>query len=549
MSHNREILVTSALPYANGEIHLGHLLEYVETDIWTRFQKLRGHTCYYICADDAHGTPIMLRARQENIDPEELIERMRESHLADFKDFHIHFDNYHSTHSEENRYFSGQIFERLQAKGYITQRTVQQAYDEQAGMFLPDRFIRGECPKCGAKEQYGDCCEVCGATYTPEELINPVSVLSDTAPVRRDSDHLFFNLQALSEDIKQWMSTASVQTEIRNKLNEWFEAGLKDWNISRDAPYFGFEIPGYPGKYFYVWLDAPIGYIASFKNLCDREGIDFEHFWNPQSPVELHHFIGKDIAYFHSLFWPAMLLGAELRLPTAVHCHGFVTVNGQKMSKSRNTFITAKAYLQYLTNPDYLRYYFAAHTNNKIEDIDLNIEDFMQRVNSDLVGKFVNIASRCASFIHKYFDNQILCSEEFTQHPLYRQSQDMSESIADDYENLNYALAMRKIMALADEANRYIESQKPWDIAKQQGACDELHQSCSLGILLFARLVLYLKPTMPHTCEQCEAFLNVVWEDWDSNPFDGKTLHTIEKFRPLITRIEKTQTDALIASQ
>ena len=548
MKDSREILVTSALPYANGEIHLGHLLEYIQTDAWVRFQKLCGNRCYYICADDAHGTPIMLRAKEENITPEALIEKTHKSHLQDFNAFGIEFDNYYTTHSDENRKFSCQIFEELQKSGHIVEREIQQAYDEKAQMFLPDRFIRGECPRCGAGDQYGDCCEVCGATYSLDELINPTSAISGEKPINKASLHLFFQLQNFEKDIHKWLHSAQVQKEIINKINDWFEAGLRDWDISRDAPYFGFEIPGQTDKFFYVWLDAPIGYMASFKNLCDREGLDFDHFWNQNSSAELHHFIGKDIAYFHTLFWPAMLKGANLRLPTAVNCHGFVTINKQKMSKSRNTFITAKAYLQHL-NPEYLRYYFAAHINGNIDDIDLNLADFILRVNSDLVGKFINIASRCAGFIHKYCDNQIRCDVALTDDELYQNSKAMGDTIAQCYESLDYSSAMRHIMKLADEANRYIERNKPWDIAKQDNGGEELHKVCSLALLLFTQLVLYLKPVLPESCKQCEQFLNLELNDWHIDLFAGKDTHTINQFRPIITRIEQKQIDALIENE
>ncbi len=538
----RDILITSALPYANGEIHLGHLVEYIQTDIWARFQKLRGHRCYYVCADDAHGTPIMLYARQHDITPEELIAKMRKAHIRDFEAFDIGFDNYYTTHSKENYEFSRDIFERL--RPHITKRAIWQAYDEKAGMFLPDRFIRGQCPKCGAEDQYGDCCEACGATYAADSLINPVSVLSGDAPSKRESEHLFFKLSDFEADLREWVRGSSVQNEISNKISEWFEVGLQDWDISRDAPYFGFKIPGYDDKYFYVWLDAPIGYMASFKDLCNRTGLDFDHFWREGSDAELHHFIGKDIAYFHTLFWPAMLKGAGLRLPNAVRCHGFLTINGKKMSKSRGTFITARAYLEHL-RPDYLRYYFAAHINGSIEDIDLNLDDFRQRVNSDMVGKFINIASRCAGFINKRFDDRILCGDALLQHELYRASVRRGEDIAAAYDALDYAAAIRAIMALADDANRYIERNKPWEVAKRDGADAQLHEICSLGLLLFARLVLCLKPVLPRSCAQCEDFLQCRFERWDDNPFAGKTTHAIKRFAALISRIEAAQVAAL----
>ena len=553
MTKNRDILVTNALPYANGPIHLGHLLEYIQADVWVRFQRLRGNVCHYICADDAHGTPIMIKAQQEGVTPEELIGRMRKEHAEDFASFLVHFDNYYTTHSEENRELSELVYRRLKEGGHIARRNITQAYDEQAGMFLPDRYIKGECPRCGAADQYGDCCEACGATYAASELKNPVSVLSRNKPVERESEHYFFRLQNFEDGLKRWTKDGHVQPEIGNKLDEWFSTGLQDWDISRDAPYFGFEIPDHPGKYFYVWLDAPIGYMASFKDYCKREGVDFERFWNAGSDAELHHFIGKDIAYFHTLFWPAMLEGAGFRKPTAVHCHGFLTVNGQKMSKSRGTFITAKTYLRHLS-PEYLRYYFAAKLGNNVSDADLGLDDFVQRVNGDLVGKIVNIASRCAGFIHKHFDDRILCTRETVGHDLYRQFKDAGGDVAHKYENLEYAAAMRTITALADQANQYIDRHKPWDIAKrEQRPRDggELHVTCSLGLLLFARLVLYLKPVLPDTCAKAEAFLNCSLDHWQQDPFaenehaDGG-YHKINRFKPLLKRIERDVAKRLV---
>ena len=548
MTDQREILVTSALPYANGPIHIGHLVEYIQTDIWARFQRLVGNSCYYICADDAHGTPVMLKAQDDGIEPEQLIAEMHKAHIRDFKAFHIRFDNYHSTHSKENQAISNHIYQCAKEKGYIEKRTIRQAYDQSAKMFLPDRYIRGECPRCGAKDQYGDCCEVCGATYNASELINPRSVLSGDKPVLRESEHYFFKLGMLQDHLKSWLSSDRVQQEIKNKLDEWFSAGLQDWDISRDAPYFGFEIPDHPDKYFYVWLDAPIGYIASFKNYCDREGLDYKRFWDADSNTELHHFIGKDIAYFHTLFWPALLDSANLRLPTRIYSHGFLTVDGAKMSKSRGTFIKAETYAKHL-NPEYLRYYFAAKLGSGIDDIDLNMKDFVLRVNSDLVGKVINIAGRCASFIAKYFDNRIICSEQLLEHPCYKQFREAEAEICQNYEKVEYAAAMRLIMSLADEANRLIDQHKPWAIAKEQGACAELHEICSLGLLLFSRLCLYLKPVLPVMTEQAEKFLNISVAHWDDNPFDGKNHHTISRFKPLMTRIEMKTVDAMIADE
>ena len=548
MTNKREILVTSALPYANGPIHIGHLLEYIQTDIWARFQRLVGNDCYYVCADDAHGTPVMLKAQAAGIEPEQLIAEMYDAHVRDFKSFHIRFDNYHSTHSDENRDISIQIYQCAKEKGYIEKRKIRQAYDKTAEMFLPDRYIRGECPRCGAAEQYGDCCEVCGATYNAVELVNPVSVISGDKPVLRESEHYFFKLSMLEDRLKSWLSSDRVQSGIKNKLDEWFAGGLQDWDISRDAPYFGFEIPDHPDKYFYVWLDAPIGYIASFKNYCDRKGLDYKRFWSTDSDTELHHFIGKDIAYFHTLFWPALLHSADLKLPTRVYCHGFLTINGAKMSKSRGTFIKAETYAKHL-NPEYLRYYFAAKLGSGIDDIDLNIKDFAQRVNSDLVGKVVNIAGRCASFIAAHFDNRIICSQQLLEHPCYKKFKATETDILSAYEKVEYAAAMRLIMSLADEANRLIDQHKPWAIAKQHGATAELHEICSLGLLLFSRLCLYLKPVLPIMTEQAENFMNISIARWHDNPFENKDDHTIKAFKPLMTRVELKTVEAMIADE
>jgi len=543
MSNNpRQLLVTSALPYANGSIHLGHLVEYIQTDIWVRFQKMQGHQTIYVCADDAHGTPIMLRAQNEGITPEALIARTDQEHRADFADFHVDFDNYHSTHSEENRQLAETIYGRLKDAGHIHSRTIKQAYDPVKEMFLPDRFIKGECPRCGAADQYGDNCEVCGATYSPTELKNPVSVISGATPIEKESEHYFFKLGDFEAMLQAWTQGEHTQPEIANKLNEWFEAGLQDWDISRDAPYFGFEIPDAPGKYFYVWLDAPIGYMASFKQYCDRHGIDFNAWWDKDSQHEVFHFIGKDIAYFHTLFWPAMLAGSGFRTPTAVFCHGFLTVNGQKMSKSRGTFITARTYLEQL-NPEYLRYYFAAKLGNGIDDIDLNLQDFQQRVNSDLVGKVVNIASRCAGFINKKFAGQL--SEKIAEPELYARFVEASDRIAALYENREFSHAVREIMALADHANQYIDTQKPWVLAKEDGKDQLVQDVCSMGLNLFRVLVTYLKPVLPKLAEASEAFLNIeplVWRDVRT----PLAKHTINKFKPLMTRVEKDKVDAMV---
>ena len=543
MKNKREILVTSALPYANGPIHIGHLVEYIQTDIWARFQKMRGHRCFYVCADDAHGTPIMLRARQDGIEPEELIARVAEEHKADFADFRIGFDNYHSTHSPENRHYAGLIYERNRDQGHIANRTIVQAYDPVEGMFLPDRFIKGECPKCGAPDQYGDNCEVCGAGYSPAELKNPYSAVSGAKPEERESEHYFFRLADFEAMLKDWTRSGSLQEEVANKLDEWFEAGLREWDISRDAPYFGFEIPDHPGKFFYVWLDAPIGYMASFQNLCDRTaGLEFDAFWGPDSHAEVYHFIGKDIIYFHALFWPAMLRGAGFRTPTAIFAHGFLTVDGQKMSKSRGTFIKARTYLDHL-NPEYLRYYYAAKLGPGIEDIDLNLEDFALRVNSDLVGKVVNIASRCAGFITKRSSGRL--SAHLSEPELFAEFVRAGAGLADAYERRELSRAAREIMALADRANRYIDDKAPWVVAKAEGRERELQDICSVGLNLFRVLIGYLRPILPGTAEAAEAFLRIPLLTWDalSEPLVD---HEIAKFKPLMTRVEPKQIQAML---
>jgi len=540
---DRKILVTSALPYANGPIHLGHLVEYIQTDIWVRFQKQRSQQCYYVCADDTHGTPIMLRADKEGITPEDLIAKVGKEHLADFTEFGVAFDHYHSTHSEENRTLSAQIYERLRDAGHISSRTITQAYDPVKNMFLPDRFIKGDCPKCGAKDQYGDNCEACGATYSPTELKNAVSAISGAKPIEKDSVHYFFNLTDFEGMLGDWINDGDhLQPEVRNKMAEWIEGGLQQWDISRDAPYFGFEIPDAPGKYFYVWLDAPIGYMASFKYLCDNRGLNFDEFWAQDSDAELYHFIGKDIIYFHALFWPAMLHGAELRTPSAIFAHGFLTVNGEKMSKSRGTFITARTYLDHL-NPEYLRYYFAAKLSAGVDDIDLNFDDFTQRVNSDLVGKVVNIASRCSGFIAKRFDGKLAaqCSEP----GLWQDFIDANETIASHYETREFGKAMREIMALADKANQYIDEKKPWLIAKEEGKDAELHAVCSMGVNLFRLLAAYLRPVLPALAANAEEFLNIGPQSWPN--LAGPLLdHTINAFKPLMTRVEADKIAAIV---
>ena len=566
-AEKRTLLVTSALPYANGSIHLGHLVEYIQTDIWVRFQKSRGHDCVYVCADDAHGTPIMLRARQEGITPEELIARVSVEHQADFADFLIGFDNYHSTHSAENRELAELIYTRNRDAGHIETRTITQAYDPEKEMFLPDRFIKGECPRCGAPDQYGDSCEACGATYSPTELKNPVSAISGATPVEKESLHYFFKLSDFSDFLYKWVNEKSrvvikdysedpateeevkkalleerLQPEVRNKLNEWFAEGLKEWDISRDAPYFGFEIPGAPGKFFYVWLDAPIGYIASFRNYCERTGTDFDRYWKPDSDTELYHFIGKDIIYFHALFWPAMLTGAGFRTPTAIYAHGFLTVNGHKMSKSRGTFINARTYLDHL-NPEYLRYYFAAKLGSGVDDIDLNLDDFIQRVNSDLVGKVVNIASRCAGFIHKKFGGQL--SETCTEQALYDEFVAAGDAIAEHFEQREFGRAIRGIMALADRANQYIDEKKPWVLIKESGREQAVQDVCSVGLNLFRVLMTYLAPVLPALADKSCDFLNLGALHWDDRvtPLTG---HRIDRFKPLMTRVEQDAVDAML---
>ncbi|MFZ5466278.1 MAG: methionine--tRNA ligase [Pseudomonadota bacterium] len=539
---SRRILVTSALPYANGPIHLGHMVEYIQTDVWARFQRMRGNEVHYVCADDAHGTPIMLRAQNEGITPEALIERIGNEHRADFADFLIGFDHYHVTHSEENRQLAERVYLALRDAGHIAVRTIRQAYDPVKEMFLPDRFIKGECPKCGAADQYGDSCEACGATYSPTDLKNPKSAISGATPIERESEHYFFKLGDFEAVLKEWLASGAVQPEIAAKMNEWFAAGLQDWDISRDAPYFGFPIPDAPGKYFYVWLDAPIGYMASFKALCQFLGLDFDDFWGEGSATELWHFIGKDIAYFHTLFWPAMLAGSGHRLPTTVRAHGFLTVNGQKMSKSRGTFIMARSFLNHL-NPEALRYYFAAKLNGTVEDIDLNLEDFMLRVNADLVGKVVNLASRTAGFIGRLFDGRL--AQELHEPALYHEFVAAGDSIAAAYEASDTARAMREIMALADRANQYIDQYKPWALAKEGGREDEVQAICTQGLNLFRVLMTYLKPVLPGMARQVEAFLHFGELDWNS-PHQLMVHHVIQPFEPLMTRIEKDKIEAMI---
>ena len=538
----RKILVTSALPYANGPIHIGHMVEYIQTDIWARFQRLRGNSCYYVCADDAHGTPIMLRAQQEGIEPQELIDQVNKEHREDFAGFNVQFDNYHTTHSEENRILSEAVYLAARDAGHIDTKVIKQAYDPEAEMFLPDRFIKGDCPNCGTSDQYGDNCEACGATYSTTEVKNAYSVVTGATPIEKDSEHYFFKLGNFTDFLAEWLASGAVQKEVVNKMNEWVEDGLADWDISRDAPYWGFKIPDTQDKYFYVWLDAPIGYLASFKNMCDRTGESFDDYWAEGSDAEVYHFIGKDIAYFHTLFWPAQLKAAGYRLPTGVNCHGFLKVNGEKMSKSRGTFIQARVFLNHLP-AEQLRYYFAAKLSNSIDDIDLNLEDFQVRSNSELVGKLVNIASRCAGFVNKRFDNTL--AAELPDPELYAQFSKASEEIAESYETRQYSRAMRQIMGLADLANQYIDSNKPWVLIKDEATFDQVQGICTQGINMFRALIGYLKPVLPELAEKSEAFLNAGELNWESvqTPLLN---HQVTKFKPLMTRIEGTQIEAML---
>lgn len=540
---SRKILVTTALPYANGPLHLGHMVEYIQADIWVRFQKMRGNDCLFVCGDDAHGTAIMISAEKQGISPEELIAKIAEEHSADMQDFFISFDEYHSTHSPENRELASLVYQRLKQRGDIEERTIEQAFDSVKQLFLPDRYVKGECPKCGAKDQYGDNCDVCGATYSPMELKNPRSTLSDSTPIQKESLHFFFKLENHSADLNAWIHSGRLQEQVANKLQEWFDAGLQSWDISRDAPYFGFEIPDAPGKYFYVWLDAPIGYMASFKKLCaQRPELKFEEYWNKDSAAELYHFIGKDVIYFHGLFWPAMLAGSDFRTPTAIFTHGFLTINNQKMSKSRGTFIRARDYLNHL-HPEVLRYYFAAKLSSRIEDIDLNFTDFSQRVNADLVGKVINIASRCAGFIKKLFANQL--GPELADPELYADFIASGEKIAALYESRDSHHAVREIMALADRANQYIDSEKPWVLAKQPDQTAKVQAVCTQGLNLFKVLITYLKPILPVTAANSEKFLAIApltWENYQTPLLN----HRIEDFQALLQRIDPLAIDALL---
>jgi len=544
MEKTRKILVTSALPYANGPLHLGHLVEYIQTDIWVRFQKMQGHACHYVCADDTHGTPIMLRAEKEGITPEQLIARMSDEHQRDFAGFHIGFDNYYSTHSDETRHYAEDIYAKLKQAGLIESRTIEQFYDPVKEMFLPDRFIKGECPKCHARDQYGDSCEVCGTTYAPTELINPFSAVSGAAPVRKQSEHYFFKLGERAGFLQDWTRSGTLQAEAANKMGEWFEAGLSDWDISRDAPYFGFKIPGTADKYFYVWLDAPVGYMGSFKNLCDKQGIDFDAFWRQDFDAELHHFIGKDILYFHALFWPAMLEAAGYRTPTRISAHGFLTVDGAKMSKSRGTFITAESYLQQGMNPEWLRYYFAAKLNGTMEDIDLSFDDFVARVNSDIVGKFVNIASRSANFITKHFEGELKLHNETFNMEGARASAIL---IAEAFDNRNYSEALRQIMKIADGVNEYFDKNQPWVLTKDPSRREELQTVCSQCILSFRMLAILLSPVLPSLGSRvAREFFGMdrdfIWKDIEALPA------RINPYQHLMTRVDPNQIEALVAA-
>ncbi len=538
----RRILVTSALPYANGAIHLGHMLEYIQTDIWARFQRAQGHECYFAWADDAHGTPIMLRAEAEGISPEELIAKMNAEHQQDFKDFGLSYDHYSDTNGEANRQCVETVYNRLNEDGYIERRTISQFYDEDKGMFLPDRFIKGTCPKCKTEDQYGDSCESCGSTYSPTDLIGPRSAVSGTEPVMRDSEHYFVRLSEFEDRLHTWMTSGVLQSAVVNKMQEWFEDGLRDWDISRDEPYFGFKIPGTGDKYFYVWVDAPIGYMSSFKELCEQTGLDFDDWWKPDTETEMYNFVGKDIVYFHTLFWPAMLMGSGFRSPTAVYAHGFLTVDGAKMSKSRGTFIQARTYLEHL-NPDYLRYYFCARLGAGTADIDLNLEDFVSRVNSDMVGKVVNIASRCAGFIQRGFGAQL--AAELPDPQLYQSFIDQREAIADDFEQRNYQSAIRRIMSLADDGNRYIDDHKPWQLNKQEGQQANVQAICTQGINLFRVLITFLSPVVPFTANAAAEFLGLAvdqWSDLDQPMLDV----SVNTFQPLMTRVDPVKIEAMI---
>jgi len=549
---SRKILVTSALPYANGSIHLGHLVEYIQTDIWVRFQKMQGNQCHYVCADDTHGTPIMLRAEKEGITPQALIDRVWQEHKADFDTFHVEFDNYGSTNSDETREYAEDIYRKLDKAKLIDKRSIEQYYDPAKQMFLPDRFIKGECPKCGAKDQYGDNCEVCGAAYAPTELKEPYSAVSGAKPELRSSDHYFFKLSdpRCQMFLREWTRSGTLQPEAANKMQEWLggegENKLTDWDISRDAPYFGFEIPGAPGKYFYVWLDAPVGYMGSFKQLCKQANLDFDEYWKPDSKTEMYHFIGKDILYFHALFWPAMLQHAGLRTPTKLFAHGFLTVNGEKMSKSRGTFITAQSYAEHVKNTEYLRYYYAAKLNGTMEDIDLSLDDFVAKVNSDLIGKYINIASRAAGFIVRNFGGKVHANHPNNKSKLLDELRLEADVISNHYEKREYAKAVRLIMELADRVNAYVDKEKPWVLAKSEENKDSLHLVCSTMLEAFRLLTIYLKPILPRTAQAVEEFLGITslqWHDWSGNLDPSQSINS---YAHLMTRLDPKLIEAMV---
>lgn len=538
----RKILATNALPYANGVPHLGHLVGTIQGDIWVRLQKMLGHDCRYICGSDSHGTPIMIQAEKQNITPEALITDIRAKQEADFADFLVEFDNYHTTHSPENKQLVETIYERHLKAGNIVKRVISQFYDPVKEMFLPDRYIKGECPKCHAKDQYGDNCEVCGATYSPTELINPYSALSGATPVEKESEHFFFKLDNFESFLKDWTKRGHLQEQVSNKLDEWFAAGLREWDISRDAPYFGFTIPGETNKYFYVWLDAPVGYMASFLNLCGKDStLNFADYWEKEDEVSLYHFIGKDIIYFHALFWPAILKGANFRTPNEIFVNGFLTIDGQKMSKSRGTFIKARTYLDHL-NPEYLRYFFAAKLSDRIEDLDINFDDFTQRINSDLVGKYINIASRCAGFLTKHFNNEL--GSKLSDPDLFNSFAEAGDEIAARWHDMQFSHATRQIMLLADKANQYIDEKKPWTLVKDESKLQEVQAVCTMGLNLFRLLTIYLKPVLPRTAKQVEGFLNIAPLQWtDKNA--PLLSHKINSYEPLLTRIDPKQIEAM----
>jgi len=539
----RKILVSSALPYANGSIHMGHLVEYIQSDIWVRFQKLYGNKCIYVCAADAHGTPIMIKAREEQTTPEELVKRISKEQYKDLKDFNVEFDNFYTTHSSENTELVYRIYKVLLKEKHIYKKTIKQAYDESERIFLPDRFIRGNCPRCHAKDQYGDACENCGATYNPEELSQPVSVLSNTKPTWRKSEHHFFRLSSFEKQLKKWIKKSNLHQNITSKLDEWFTVGLRDWDISRDAPYFGINIPDTTDKYFYVWLDAPIGYLASFLNLCKKTSdLNFEDYWLNKNSNEIYHFIGKDIVYFHTLFWPAILEGSGFRKPNSVFAHGFLTINGKKMSKSRGTFIKARTYLDHL-DPTYLRYYYAAKLGPSMEDIDLSFDDFISRVNSDLIGKLVNIASRCATFINKNFDSKLASKHDDPS--LFQEFLNKSKTISKYFEHREFSKVIRETMKLSDMTNEYIDKNKPWVIIKEKDQGTKAQEICTQGLNLFRIIMIYLTPVLPELSKKSQILFKEQLWTWSSleNPLLSCN---ISNYKPLLLRIEKSEVNKII---